>query len=111
MKPQKAFVIPLSIIIIAMLIALGGYVYLQGSLPPVVSEPLERVACTMDAMQCPDGSYVGRTGANCEFVCPDIATSTGTSTATSTSISTSTSTATSTGSSTNPIINSIPPNS
>ena len=28
------------------------------------------VACTMDAMQCPDGSYVGRTGPNCEFVCP-----------------------------------------
>lgn len=29
------------------------------------------VACTADAMQCPDGSYVGRTGPNCEFVCPD----------------------------------------
>ena len=28
------------------------------------------VACTMEAMQCPDGSYVGRTGPNCEFVCP-----------------------------------------
>ncbi len=28
------------------------------------------VACTMDAMQCPDGSYVGRTGPKCEFVCP-----------------------------------------
>jgi hypothetical protein len=27
-------------------------------------------ACTMDAMMCPDGSYVGRTGLNCEFVCP-----------------------------------------
>ncbi len=26
--------------------------------------------CTMDAMMCPDGSYVGRTGPNCEFVCP-----------------------------------------
>jgi len=26
--------------------------------------------CTMDAMQCPDGSYVGRTGPACEFVCP-----------------------------------------
>jgi hypothetical protein len=25
------------------------------------------VACTADAMQCPDGSYVGRTGPNCEF--------------------------------------------
>ena len=29
------------------------------------------VACTLDAMQCPDGSYVGRTGPNCEFVCPE----------------------------------------
>jgi len=28
------------------------------------------VACTADAMQCPDGSYVGRTGPNCQFVCP-----------------------------------------
>lgn len=28
------------------------------------------VACTMDAMQCPDGSFVGRSGPNCEFVCP-----------------------------------------
>ncbi|MEN9852663.1 MAG: hypothetical protein RI996_606 [Candidatus Parcubacteria bacterium] len=31
--------------------------------PPVV-------ACTMDAKQCPDGSYVGRSGPNCQFVCP-----------------------------------------
>jgi uncharacterized protein with FMN-binding domain len=30
----------------------------------------ESVVCTMDAKQCPDGSYVGRTGQNCEFVCP-----------------------------------------
>jgi PKD repeat protein len=28
------------------------------------------VACTADAQLCPDGSYVGRTGANCQFVCP-----------------------------------------
>lgn len=27
--------------------------------------------CTMDAKQCPDGSFVGRTGPNCEFTaCP-----------------------------------------
>lgn len=26
--------------------------------------------CTMDAKQCSDGSWVGRSGANCEFVCP-----------------------------------------
>jgi hypothetical protein len=41
---------------------------------PVVSPmpPTEEdgVMCTADAMQCPDGSYVGRTGPNCEFVCP-----------------------------------------
>ena len=29
------------------------------------------VACTMDAMQCPDGSYVGRTGPGCTFSCPN----------------------------------------
>ncbi len=26
--------------------------------------------CTMDAMMCPNGTYVGRSGPNCEFVCP-----------------------------------------
>lgn len=26
--------------------------------------------CTADAFQCPDGTYVGRTGPNCQFVCP-----------------------------------------
>ncbi len=25
--------------------------------------------CTQEAKQCPDGSWVGRTGPNCEFVC------------------------------------------
>ena len=30
-------------------------------------------ACTMEAKLCPDGSYVGRTGQNCEFSpCPGI---------------------------------------
>ncbi len=27
----------------------------------------------MDAMQCPDGTYVGRTGLKCQFVCPGVA--------------------------------------
>jgi len=38
--------------------------------PIVETQPEEGVACTLDAMQCPDGSYVGRTGPDCEFVCP-----------------------------------------
>ncbi len=36
----------------------------------VVVPEAEVVACTKDAMMCPDGSYVGRSGPNCEFVCP-----------------------------------------
>lgn len=36
-----------------------------------VEEETEQVFCTMDAMMCPDGSYVGRTGPKCEFAaCP-----------------------------------------
>lgn len=30
----------------------------------------EGVVCTADAIQCPDGSWVGRSGPNCYFVCP-----------------------------------------
>lgn len=31
----------------------------------------EKIACTMEAKLCPDGSYVGRTGPNCAFApCP-----------------------------------------
>lgn len=34
-------------------------------------DPAQPVACTMDAKMCPDGSYVGRVGPNCEFApCP-----------------------------------------
>jgi hypothetical protein len=36
----------------------------------VSASPGEGKMCTMEAKQCPDGSYVGRTGPNCEFVCP-----------------------------------------
>ena len=37
------------------------------------------IACTMDAKQCPDGSYVGRVGPKCEFkACPTIDKSTST---------------------------------
>jgi hypothetical protein len=33
----------------------------------------QEVACTADAKQCPDGSFVSRTGPNCEFeACPEI---------------------------------------
>lgn len=38
---------------------------------PAPTEPAEQVMCTQDAKLCPDGSYVGRTGPQCEFAaCP-----------------------------------------
>ena len=38
--------------------------------------PTNSVACTQETKLCPDGSYVGRTGPNCEFaVCPSISAS------------------------------------
>ena len=40
--------------------------------PPVSISPEsdDAVMCTADATRCWDGSYVGRTGPTCEFVCP-----------------------------------------
>lgn len=29
-----------------------------------------KIQCTADARQCPDGTFVGRSGPDCEFVCP-----------------------------------------
>jgi hypothetical protein len=37
----------------------------------IIADPNNPVACTMEAKLCPDGSYVSRTGPNCEFAkCP-----------------------------------------
>ena len=38
--------------------------------PEPVATTTEPVVCQQDAMQCADGVFVGRTGPNCEFVCP-----------------------------------------
>jgi len=29
------------------------------------------VICTQEARECPDGSWVGRSGPKCEFICSD----------------------------------------
>jgi hypothetical protein len=44
------------------------------------NSPSGTVACTQEAKQCLDGSYVGRTGPNCEFAaCPAVSSTTDTS--------------------------------
>lgn len=62
-------------IIIGVAVFLGVLATLLNRMTPIAEAPTAtssgEVACTMDAMQCPDGSFVGRTGPNCEFVCPE----------------------------------------
>ena len=59
------------LITLAVLVVLGGvisYVWGVGNSPRGDGDG---VVCTMEAKLCPDGSYVGRTGPNCEFTpCP-----------------------------------------
>ncbi len=55
----------LAIIIAGVLIAAISIFYFQDT------KTEEPIFCTQEAKLCPDGSYVGRTGPNCEFAqCP-----------------------------------------
>lgn len=39
--------------------------------PQINDDDMQPAACTSEAMICPDGTYVGRVGPNCEFSpCP-----------------------------------------
>ena len=63
----------LILIFVAVVFVFGGLLYIYNPDPVEYKNPNEKepVACTMEAMLCPDGSYVGRTGPNCEFTpCP-----------------------------------------
>lgn len=71
-------------IIVILVVAIGAYAIFGGG-DEAVSEDVDlnnggnSVVCTMDAKLCPDGSYVGRVGPNCEFAaCPGAGTGTGT---------------------------------
>src|SRR3989344_9360658 len=57
----------LLILLVVVLVAGGALMYASDVLPG------GGIACTEEAMICPDGSAVGREGPNCEFAaCPDI---------------------------------------
>ena len=75
------------LIFLVIIIAVVSVVF--ATKPAFLVTPPSPVACTEEAKLCPDGSYVGRTGPQCQFSsCPTNAT--GTSTATTTPISTTT---------------------
>lgn len=66
---SKGFTVAYLLFGVLIVAALGGaYYFGKISNKPVKSEPQ---ACTEEAKKCPDGSFVARTGPNCEFsVCP-----------------------------------------
>ncbi len=75
---QKGFVNIIIIMFVVVLVGAGTYFALKRQTTPLIpshtlSSSPAPVACTQEAMQCPDGSYVSRTGKNCEFgKCPAI---------------------------------------
>jgi hypothetical protein len=64
---MKNFVIVVTVLLVGSGIGMGLAWFMQSG--PEVGVP-EGVMCTMDAIQCPNGAMVGRSGPNCEFVCP-----------------------------------------
>lgn len=48
----------------------GSVLHTTALLRKAPRAPTTPAACTMDALQCGDGSWVGRSGPNCQFVCP-----------------------------------------
>jgi len=65
------------LIFIIVVFVLGGLLYIYNPDPTEYKNPKEAepVICTADAKLCPDGSYVGREGPNCEFKeCPSTTT-------------------------------------
>lgn len=69
----KYFLIITGLIIIGFSASYVVYLSDTGQLKPNPDLTNGGVFCTMDAKLCPDGSYVGRTGPNCEFAeCPAV---------------------------------------
>jgi hypothetical protein len=73
MKSKILLLIGLTVLLAVAISFKGG---INSILRPPVAVPNEPVACTMDAKMCPDGSYVGRQGPNCEFTACPVATAT-----------------------------------
>jgi hypothetical protein len=57
--------------VVILVFIVGGILYIYNPTPTEVGDTSGGVVCTMEAKLCPDGSYVGRSGPNCEFApCP-----------------------------------------
>ena len=102
---KKGSVLPIALMafaIVAFILLVDLAISPKQNTNHVVNHNTALHACTLEARLCPDGSYVGRQGPNCEFAaCPgtdanaNVNTSTNTNTATNTNTSVNTNTSTS----------------
>jgi hypothetical protein len=77
MNTNKNTLIKVAGVAILALVIYLLWVFFMKSAAVVSTDQGGGTVCTMDAKQCPDGSWVGRSGPNCQFVCPiPVATST-----------------------------------
>ncbi len=70
MNSNKNIVLAFVGVGVVALLAYSAWNFSQKASSVVKGEPTGDIMCTMDAKQCPDGSWVGRSGPNCQFVCP-----------------------------------------
>ena len=63
-------------IFVVLFIAIAGLLSLTMKITNTVTKNNHPVACSMEAKLCPDGSYVSRTGPDCQFSACPTATST-----------------------------------
>ncbi len=62
---KKILLIILAILVVLIIVSWIWYA--------VIDHKAENKVCTMEMKQCPDSSYVGRTGPNCKFAeCPEL---------------------------------------
>lgn len=65
MKTKTKIIFSVLMIVIIVSLAYGIYWFVN-------QKPSEQIFCTQEALICPDGSYVGKTGPKCEFkACPN----------------------------------------
>lgn len=71
-NPKFKNILALWLIILGIVLIVGSqYWYYIDDIKPILGN--SDIVCTKEAEQCPDGSYVGRAGSNCEFAkCPDV---------------------------------------
>lgn len=70
-KTYAAILIVAGILIAVAAVAIGIYNLDKNGGQATPPDTENQVMCTMEAKLCPDGSYVGREGPDCEFAaCP-----------------------------------------